>query len=310
MKKFTAIICMAIVSFFLTTNCFADDDLTPPATITFGGWTTGGHGSYEGEALAPGESEVFGSAGLYDDYAESYLIDNVTITSGQSAYAEIDASGGETSGTIEGAGQQESLYNVYRQNDWDNAYAEGFANGNQYGEAGFYGEAGSETENTTIYGEGTMTADVEGYVYNTETDNGYKSEVGSFVTQTGTAEIDFESGDVESGYAYADGAAQVKSGSYVGATFGKGTLAKAYSYGEAETDYYVEAGTGTGGIFAEIASTATTSTQGYSEVWQDGNSVYAESWHHSISPFGDSTSSSVSGEVSGMTDESETESDE
>jgi hypothetical protein len=309
MKKFTAIVFLTIVSFFLVTfNCIADDDLTPPSTITFGGWTTGGHASYEGEALSPGSSEVFGSAGLYDDYAESYLIDNVSITSGQSAYAEISAESGDTSGKIEGAGQQESLFNVYRKNDdWDDAYVEGFAVGSQSGEAGFYGEAGSESEPTTIYGEGTMTADVEGYAYNTETENGYKSEVGSFITQTGTAEIEFDSGDTEEGYAYTDGAAEVKSGSYAGATFSKGTLAKAYSYGEAETDYRVEAGVGTGGVFAEVASTATTSTEGYSEVWQVGNSVYAESWHQSISPFNDSTSSSVSGEVSGMTAESDDE---
>ncbi|MDA3834976.1 MAG: hypothetical protein PF495_16440 [Spirochaetales bacterium] len=305
MKKLIATVFIAITVFFTTFNCFADDDLTPPDTITFGGWATGGNASYEGEALAPGESEVFGSAGLYDDYTESYLIDNVSITSGQSAYAEIDAEGGETSGKIQGAGQQESLYNVYRQNDWDDAYTEGFSTGNQYGEAGFFGEAGSETESTTIYGEGTMTADVEGYVYNTQTADGYKSEVGSFITQVGTAEIDFTSGDVEDGYAYTEGAAVVKSGSYVGATFGKGTLAKAYSYGEAEMDYRVEAGVGSGGIFAEVSSTATTATEGYSEVWQVGNSVYAESWHHSVSSFNDPTLSEVSGSISGVTDDSD-----
>jgi hypothetical protein len=302
MKQITAIVLAITASFFITFNCFADDDVTNYS------YATGGSASYEGEALAPGESEVFGSAGLYDDYVESSGTDSIIFTSGQSAYAEIDAEGGETSGIVEGAGQQESSFNVYRENDtWDDAYTEGFAVGSQSGEAGFFGEAGSESEPTTIYGEGTMTADVEGYVYNTETEDGYRSEVGSFITQTGTAEIEFDSGDTEEGYAYTDGAAEVKSGSYAGATFGKGTLAKAYSYGEAETDYRVEAGVGTGGVFAEVASTATTSTEGYSEVWQVGNSVYAESWHQSISPFNDSTSSSVSGEVSGMTAESDDE---
>jgi hypothetical protein len=305
MRQIIATVCLAIaVTFFATFSCMADDDITTYS------YATGGHGSYEGEALAPGESEVFGSAGLYDDYVESSGTDSIIFTSGQSAYAEIDAEGGETSGTIEGAGQQESAYTVYRENDvWDDAYAEGFAVGAQSGEAGFFGEAGSETEPTTIYGEGTMTADVEGYVYNSETTNGYKSEVGSFITQVGTAEIEFTSGDAEEGYAYTEGIAEVRSGSYAGADFGGGSVAMAYSSGEAELDYRAEAGVGTGGIFAEVASTATATTEGYSEVWKTGNSIYAESWHKSTSSFDGPTFSEVSGSVGGLTTKSDSDDD-
>jgi hypothetical protein len=298
MKQITAIVLAITASFFITFNCFADDDVTNYS------YATGGSASYEGEALAPGESEVFGSAGLYDDYVESSGTDSIIFTSGQSAYAEIDAEGGETSGIVEGAGQQESSFNVYRENDtWDDAYTEGFAVGSQSGEAGFFGEAGSESEPTTIYGEGTMTADVEGYVYNTETEDGYRSEVGSFVTQVGAAEIDFTSGDVEEGYAYTEGLAEVRSGSYAGADFGGGSVAMAYSSGEAELDYRSEAGVGTGGIAAEATSTADAATEGYSEVWREGGSIYAESWHRSTASFGGPTSSETSGSVGGLTAE-------
>jgi hypothetical protein len=299
MKQIITTVCLTIaVTFFATFSCMAEDDVTTYS------YATGGHASYEGEALAPGESEVFGSAGLYDDYVESSGTDSIIFTSGQSAYAEIDAEGGETSGTIEGAGQQESSFTVYREaGAWDDAYAEGFAVGSQSGEAGFLGEAGSESEPTTIYGEGTMTADVEGYVYNTETEDGYRSEVGSFVTQVGVAEIDFESGDVEDGYAYTEGLAEVRSGSYAGADFGSGSVAIAYSYGEAELDYRSEAGVGTGGIAAEVTSTADAATEGYSEVWQEGGSIYSESWHRSTASFGGPTSSEASGSVGGLTAE-------
>jgi hypothetical protein len=308
MKKFTAIVFLAIVIFFITTfNCFADD---PPAPFGFYGHNIGGHASYEGESLTPGSSEASGSASLYDEYEDvTYTGDTIFISTGQTAKSEIDASGGESEGKVQGAGQQESIGHIIdKKKDWEDAYAQAFAFGSQYGQSGFFGKGSSLDGDTQIEGKGIAHGEIDGYVYNYETTNGYRSEAGMIATNTGDSVITFAGEDVDDVYAYSEGSGEVKAGSYAGAEFSSKIVAKAESYGEASFDYSVTSSIGTGGIEATSVAVGSAQTEGYSEVWQVGNSVYAESWHKSVSSFNNApTFSSVSGSVGGSTSVTDTD---
>lgn len=281
-------------------------------------WDTGGHASFDGESLDPGESEVEGTAGLYNEDGETSVegSDNwseVGVTSSQEAGAEVSARGEETSGKIQGAAQQENRFNTYRANEWDNAQAESFASGGQYGEAGFFGEGESEGD-THLSGSGSISGESGGYIENSIIDedgkSGYRSENLSFAENSGKGEVNFDGDSAEDGYAYTDGEGVANGGSFVGADF-DGVSAEASTYGEAEFDYYTEGSFGSGGVGSSSKGEGKAQTEGYSEVREDGEGgVYAEAWQKSTSSTGSGTESSSTGSVGGKTGSGSSEADE
>ncbi len=272
-------------------------------------WTTGGHGSFQGEAWGP-ETEVEGSAKLFNkegtisnEGGEEWS--NINVFSSQEAGAEISSFGEESEGKIQGAAEQESNFNHYRENEWNSGATEAFSSAGQYGQAGFFGDGGGDG-NTQISGSGKMAGTLTGYIENSKIEEenmyGYFSKAGSLAENTGNSQISFEGESTEDAYAYTEGVGSANAGTFASGQFGDKIEAMASSYGEAQFEYYVEAGfSGDAGIEANSIGQAKAQTDGTSKVWKEGNSIYSEAWQKSTSTTNSPTYSTGKGVVGGIT---------